>query len=585
MGVIYKLKPEVINYIIEEKKNKPILSCRGLVALVESKFQIRVSKSSINAVIKDAGLSLPVGRRQKKRRRRPEMPVTPTIEMKTEVPLLETEEKKLIEAPIETPVEKVIEEVPVEKMPEKPVEPIETVEKPAEAPIEKPAEVPGEIEVELPLEMPCTGAILLKAVDYLFGGGLQISEVIKNQLQREEKDLLAKTEALIYMSLFEVSEDKELTELSALVNKKITQGTLMQYLNELQQLRQLPLDIYGIISNLFQEVRCVKANLSEGTIFYLDAQLHTVWSTPQIPDDFSTTIYNIKSYINKYFREDQPFILFSAPGYDMPTKEFFDFILGLDAQEKSLAKLILYDQKFEEIEAILLEQGKRYSFIFGLWPWQFGQFRRVRLGGEFRPFYFEPLKKDFYLAEVEIELLQPTINKRVIFKGCALKTNPNEKTRLIILSNSSGQRTIEELAGLYLKHWPNLEETFQDFSRKIEFFTYTVASQRFFSPEVLNLGEETSQDIRLLLDNYLKALDLYVRWHFLPTGYKDSDFPTINERFYSLNARFQREKDHILVTFQPPSGYPFLNDLKYACCRVSEREIFDSDGKRLWLVT
>ncbi len=63
MGIVYKLKQEVIDFIVTEKQNNPSLSCRRLSDITKEKFQIDVSKSSINAIIKKASLSSPVGRR------------------------------------------------------------------------------------------------------------------------------------------------------------------------------------------------------------------------------------------------------------------------------------------------------------------------------------------------------------------------------------------------------------------------------------------------------------------------------------------------------------------------------------------
>ncbi len=63
MGVTYKLKQEVIDHIIEKKKEDPSLSCRKLAVILQDAFHIEVSKSSINAVIKELNLSNPVGRR------------------------------------------------------------------------------------------------------------------------------------------------------------------------------------------------------------------------------------------------------------------------------------------------------------------------------------------------------------------------------------------------------------------------------------------------------------------------------------------------------------------------------------------
>jgi len=63
MGVVYKLKKEIVDFIINEKKSNPSLGCRNLVNLVAAKFQTKISKSAINGVIKSAQLSSSIGRK------------------------------------------------------------------------------------------------------------------------------------------------------------------------------------------------------------------------------------------------------------------------------------------------------------------------------------------------------------------------------------------------------------------------------------------------------------------------------------------------------------------------------------------
>ena len=62
MGVTYKIKQEIIDFIIQKKRSDPSLSCRKLTAILDDTFHIEVSKSSINAVLKGSSLSSPVGR-------------------------------------------------------------------------------------------------------------------------------------------------------------------------------------------------------------------------------------------------------------------------------------------------------------------------------------------------------------------------------------------------------------------------------------------------------------------------------------------------------------------------------------------
>ena len=66
MGVTHKLKQEVIDYILELKRVDKSLSCRKVSELASAHFQKTISKSSVNAVLKDSLLSSPIGRRAKK---------------------------------------------------------------------------------------------------------------------------------------------------------------------------------------------------------------------------------------------------------------------------------------------------------------------------------------------------------------------------------------------------------------------------------------------------------------------------------------------------------------------------------------
>ena len=478
MGIVYKLKPEIKDYILEKKKEEPILSCRSLVSLLEKKFQIRVSKSSVNSIFKKAGLSQSVGRRRKRRR-------------KTKA-------------------------------------------------------------IQVPQFEESSGLILLKALDNLVKGSHLISQKMSRYLKFSEAELLAKLEAILETKNEEI----------------IPQGVPLP--------AGLFLEVLETILSLFEEVLFIKLTSSHKD-FYLDAQFHTLWTNPAIPYNFSATFSELRSGIKRYFQEDKPLIILTAPGYNTIPQNFFDFI----SQLEEIKEITLYTNRLEEKENLLLEESKK-SLLFGLWPWQFQNFRQINIIGEFKPLSFRPLKKDFYIAQTEVELLQPNINQRIKFKGSALRTSLSEKIRIFILSNLS-EINLEELVNLYLSYWPNLEEGFLDFSKKIESFTYSPKSHSFFSPQDLRI-KELSQNINSLFDYYLKLLDAYLRWHFLPFGYEDKDFQVMQERFYSLKTFVNFERDSLFVNFLPPLNYPFLKDLQYLCLRLNEREIISAEGKRYWFL-
>jgi len=554
MGVVYKLKPEIKEFIIEKKQSNPILSCRGMVGLVEDNFNIKLSKSTINSIIKAVNLSSPVGRRRKKRRRMRKIEILTQIHQEAQKPL--------VEVPVEPPqLEQKVVPLSDERIPQLEPEQAQTLQ------VE-----PPQLESQLvnpPIDIENLGVILFKSADYILGGTHHFMEEIKRYLnQKNENTLINNIESIIYEPLLGSSQG------------------LYSYLTDLQQVKELPASLSKIISEIFLDISGIKFNLSNNSVFYIDGQLYTVWSTPYIPSYFSSTPYNIRCYVNKYLKADNPFVLFTAPGYEQPTKEFFEFMSSLEGAENRIASLSLYGDKLKESEVIVLPDNRKRYFIFGLWPWQFIKFRKVNKIGEFRPFIFEPLNLNLYIADVDIELSQPDVNKRFILIGCAIKLNPNDKIRLLVLTNLPYKENQgESMLNLYLNRWPNLEETFQDYSRKIEFFSYSANSRHFLSKEDLPAWEDNSQGIKSVFEHYFKILDYYVRWHFLPFGYENQDFSTVKEQFYSLKVKLDtQQKDIILVKPEVTSTYPYYKELDYACHRINEREIMFGDNQRLWLI-
>lgn len=68
MANYYKLTEEIKTFILHQKIADPNLSCRKLVNLIFEHFQVKLSKSLINTVIKENDLSKPVGRGRIKKR-------------------------------------------------------------------------------------------------------------------------------------------------------------------------------------------------------------------------------------------------------------------------------------------------------------------------------------------------------------------------------------------------------------------------------------------------------------------------------------------------------------------------------------
>ena len=65
MGVIYKLKEDVVRFIISQRQSNPLASCRQLAESASQKFGLHLSKSSVHDVLKESGIITPRGRKPK----------------------------------------------------------------------------------------------------------------------------------------------------------------------------------------------------------------------------------------------------------------------------------------------------------------------------------------------------------------------------------------------------------------------------------------------------------------------------------------------------------------------------------------
>jgi hypothetical protein len=139
------------------------------------------------------------------------------------------------------------------------------------------------------------------------------------------------------------------------------------------------------------------------------------------------------------------------------------------------------------------------------------------------------------------------------------------------------------LAGIYLRCWPNFEEGFQDFSRKIELFTYANTEQSFFPKDNFGLGTVgLTMELAGILANYIKMLDAYLRWHFLPAEYIEKDLSSTSESFYKIPVKLIAGPGIIRARTLVSQDYQFLKDLEYLNRRLNERQIKIANGKRIW---
>ncbi|MDD5155798.1 MAG: hypothetical protein PHF11_04855 [Candidatus Omnitrophica bacterium] len=500
MGVTYKLKPEIRDFIIKQKEADPLLSCRKLCALVTNKFQVKISKSHINAVIKAKGLSSRVGRKPK--------------------------------------VKKGI------------------------------------------IEGAGLGAYMLKAADTLIGGTDSIAELIRSHLPNKAA-ALSLAEALIYLPLFEgeVKAGSALRKLAE--NQFYDQEALSSYIEQFQPLALLNDNIRQAFDSLLEEVLFLKITFSDNTSFNIDGQLRTLWSSPNIPYDFSATPHNIKLYIKRFIKEET-FVLFTAPGYDLFPTNWLDFLLKCGSADKKIVGIDLMGINAKQKEKVTFSTPRNCNIVFALWPWQYLNYRQLESASLSSPYTWRERKINFYLADGIMKLSQHFTNQSVALRSLILRKTPEAKPEFFILTNIPKEKaTAEDITNMYLSRWPALQNGFKEFSRRIELFTYNASARQTF-PKAKLFDAGATSGFKESLKAYLAALDTYVRWYFLPAEYKQSDLMTTKARFYSLKAQVKKKSDLCTVTFILPEDYSYRKDISYALERMNERQIMSRDGRMMW---
>lgn len=420
-----------------------------------------------------------------------------------------------------------------------------------------------------------SGKMILQAVDYLFGGSYYFSGIIKSRLPQYKNRADILIDQILYQPLSPLPNEEQ----------GIPAQEASACLSEMNIVGSVGAEILQALSGLAQGCRGLRVRFGESqeSEFYLDAQLRTVWSTQYIPYHFSSPVFALKKILPGYFSGAEPLVLFTAPGYDAPPREFFNFLLHLDSPAKKPVSVVFYGDKFEETDKIALQQDKRCFFIFALWPWQFAELRRVKKTADFRAVPLADKRKNLFMADVEVELAQSSGTQPLKLRGLALKSALDDKNWVMVLTNLPAQvADTMKVAQIYLRSWPEPQESFRDYSHKIELFTYAGGIQRFSLLEALRLKHEDASDIRVLLMKYLEMLDAYCRWYLLPEGYEQKGLAALKERFYGLKAQAVRENNMLRLTFLPDPAYPGLSDLQYLCRRLNERGAQSPEGLRLF---
>lgn len=582
MGVVYKLKKEVVDFIVCQKKKQPFYSCRNLVVLIRKEFQINLSKSAVNNIIKNANLSSHVGRRYL------------DINKEGGFRIPDVKKKQLYENVMETAGYFKGNKGEREKC----------------LLGEGVREKAGDKHI-------CEGmgAVFLKAAEWEIFNTFFIGRLLRGKVQKtlpENFDKVCAAGLFLIMAglrdlgQIKMYENYGLWGLNDLNAQPGGIGAVIAKVNEVGNLSGLFKEYLEQKNIYLQRSGGYKFFLEDGTKLVMDAQMTSFWEG-NVPSEFFLQKGAAEEKFNAYLKNNEKSLIFlMIPGIREGSRKFYEGIAAFNNfSGKRVTKAVIFDEKGRETAVFLDIPDKKRAFIVGLWPQQaeFKEWINVNNKDIKNVFYRKDLKQEVYFLE---EKRKFTDNQRKGFSG-ALKVITLWKKKscgspenllgeqaegmpfLTILTNKI-QSSAEEVISEYICRWPNAERFFNILfalrggKEKLLLEEKKGGEERgCFVPRIFKGIFERSEEIIKIFSDFAEEIDRYSRRYFFAQGPLGKEMGDVVAQSYGLSGFLRRTEKNIYVMLIVPAQYKFYKDLEFAVHQVNNRLIFDNEGRRLFV--
>ncbi len=620
MGVVYKFRKEVIDFVLQQKRTDNDLGCRQLAVLTSEKFKIQVSKSSVNAIIKNANLSNAVGR----------PPSDESVPKKFQIPL----EKK----------QQLLDEVRKVKLEQKPLS-FKTLPPPQRAPattqprkdpaVSLPRNEPGPSQpkkapVVEPQNRGFSQAIFLRHVENLRARRTQPKGVLREgmgcvflkaaqwQLSRTSvpggllrkyipKPLLAQfdifCDLLSCWSLLGVSEPDRIGRLTnhALwdlggLGQPLTDTELLHWNNVVQGVPpsvKFSLEYENEKRRALMEVKRFEFYLETDKRITTDARL-TGLGEENFKGGSSGCIEQAMALLSHcVISNNQPAIFLSSGG--RPSSEgkqvfpeaVMDMVAAFEGIEgRQFKKVIAFDGAQEQIAEFAVFPRKKRFFMLGVWP---GQEEFSLLSKSIRsvePFYDEVTDKIFYVTAGPAAIFENELKlKGAPLRSITVLEAPDGAPLMVILTNCA-DKAPTDIFQAFLRRWPNLDagpagrgfytqEALQETGS--EYTRFLQAIKKDDADILLQIGKNPF----VALQDWGRTLNQYCQKYFFGEEFFRFDVSQLISIFYSLKGYCAAQEHVLLVSLSLPREYSHLNELQQVIQRINEAGICDPSGRFL----
>lgn len=556
MGVVHKLKPEIINFIIKSKTDTPSLSCRSLSALVQDAFKVDVSKSAINKIIKDVNLSSPIGRRKGLRSH-------PSLKLNKKFKFPEKKKKIFFQDRSTLAIL---------------------------------SDMKHQLETQEFVDG--AGSVFLKAAEWEVSSEPILESMFKECFQEEKNEKIRSiSEVLSLLKAFKIKTMNELENYSgkglwALCDQggDIKENDVAGVLNRIKDRKEFFLRLSLKVPQVFTLVEAFKITLTDGSVFFIDGQTVSIWKKP--PKGLSISLGKATDVLAKMLNNVHSVVVNSLSpkksGKSMESTQINDFLNSFEnVQSKRFHKIELIGDDgcvlgcFDEIP-----QMKRF-FIAGLWPWEkmFQRFLETKTIFCEGKLSVEIFGKDISFKDVGIKL--DFDNKARFFRGILLYGPFMLAPFLVLITNLDKEGfSAEQCILKYYQRWPNLEKgtRFSIISDVTQWKAMLKTHKKSFLDFVLNKTPSGQDPVWMAIDQLLFLSDRFVRRHFFPEDYELVDFSTMQNRFYSLPGKIVSNDQRYIVELRAPESSPYLQDLMFAVQCLNESGVKNFDKKNVSII-
>ncbi|MDP8265183.1 MAG: hypothetical protein P9M12_06890 [Candidatus Aceula lacicola] len=542
MGITYKLKKEVVDYILLQKRTSPRLGCRKISDLASQFFQKEISKSSVNSILKTFLLSSPVGRRAAVGKK----------QEKFKIP--EYRKKELF------------------------------VNVPKELLVDEPVVVQQEKKGNL---FKGAGAVILKAAE------LQVAQKGFVSSFVEEFSQSQLIESLLYSPVLGVSNQDELMREEGLwkingVGSQPSGQEIQKAMIGLEELENKKQEIGLKSFEMFSEVKYFKLFLKNGDHFCIDAQFNSVWTKENVHSRFSLPLEKSLDFLSKRIISNiRPIVLRCSPGVESFPSYFYTMLACFEGfSSQSVVKIDLlaeHDEVLSSFETIL---HKKRQFIV-LLPNSHALFTQaLSKKGSTLEGTFKFVGQNILYSQADLVVEHSLLDKEVALRAFILKIEGQEP--FVLITNISNQaQNAEQIINQYLEQWPHAIKGYQDFMMMKEEPASTICLKE------LSLDEEMDSDKKplflnkknLFVNNFLTCMHQYCQKHFFPSSCHHLSFQEAQKIFYNLFGVIDNEDGVFKVSLVLPERYSHGKQLEYILRRVNESVACLNQENRIFCVS